>query len=185
MLVGSVLGVLFVSLIRRAMVEDPELPFPESVAASRFTRPGRRGAKAAKYLFYNMGSARWFPGRQFNIFAPDRDFFFRVGQLGKSTLRLGPLGTQAGAGHRRRLHLRRAHRQPGLYRRGIHHRAGTGALNFSGSVVAWGLLIPLLIYLPGTAIAGLSAGRRHRRELARPGQQPSGVSSCGRLPWAA
>src|SRR5215470_5150469 len=33
MVVGSVLGVLFVSLIRRVMVEDPELPFPESVAA--------------------------------------------------------------------------------------------------------------------------------------------------------
>src|SRR5689334_20888831 len=31
MLVGSVLGVLFVSLIRRVMVEDAELPFPESV----------------------------------------------------------------------------------------------------------------------------------------------------------
>src|SRR5712671_4868160 len=34
MVVGSVLGVLFVSLIRRVMVEDPELPYPESVAAS-------------------------------------------------------------------------------------------------------------------------------------------------------
>src|SRR6266852_8203422 len=28
MLVGCVLGVLFVSLVRRALVEDPELPFP-------------------------------------------------------------------------------------------------------------------------------------------------------------
>src|ERR1700730_13147902 len=27
-LVGSVLGVLFISLVRRVMVEDPELPFP-------------------------------------------------------------------------------------------------------------------------------------------------------------
>ncbi len=27
-LVGSVLGVLFVSLVRRVLVEDPELPFP-------------------------------------------------------------------------------------------------------------------------------------------------------------
>ena len=35
MIVGAVLGVLFVSLIRRVMVEDPELPFPESVAAWR------------------------------------------------------------------------------------------------------------------------------------------------------
>ncbi len=29
-LVGSVLGVLFISLVRRVMVVDPELPFPES-----------------------------------------------------------------------------------------------------------------------------------------------------------
>src|SRR5579871_1465904 len=54
MLVGSVLGVLFVSLIRRVMVEDRELPFPESVAASEIHKAGRAGAKAAKYLFYNI-----------------------------------------------------------------------------------------------------------------------------------
>src|SRR2546421_5120333 len=34
MVTGGVLGVLFVSLVRRVMVEDPTLPFPESVAAS-------------------------------------------------------------------------------------------------------------------------------------------------------
>src|SRR5580704_3175242 len=34
MLVGGALGILFVTLLRRVMVEDPELPFPESVAAS-------------------------------------------------------------------------------------------------------------------------------------------------------
>src|ERR1700758_3151050 len=45
MLVGSVLGVLFVSLIRRVMVEDPELPFPESVAASEVHKAGQGTAK--------------------------------------------------------------------------------------------------------------------------------------------
>ena len=92
MLVGSVLGVLFVSLIRRVMVEDPELPFPESVAASEIHKAGQAGAKAAKYLFYNMafGAAVFLTGA-FNLFAPNRDFFFHVGQLGKSTLRLGGL----------------------------------------------------------------------------------------------
>src|SRR5678810_1406694 len=35
MIVGSVLGVLFCSLIRRVMVEDRTLPFPESVAAAQ------------------------------------------------------------------------------------------------------------------------------------------------------
>src|SRR5216684_4253940 len=55
MLVGGVLGVLFVSLVRRVMVEDPDLPFPESVAASEIHKAGQRGAEAARYLFWNMG----------------------------------------------------------------------------------------------------------------------------------
>src|SRR6202163_2299135 len=82
MMVGSILGVLFVSLIRRVMVEDPELPFPESVAASEIHKAGQAGAKAAKYLFYNMafGAAVFLLGA-FNAFAPDRDFFFKLGQL--------------------------------------------------------------------------------------------------------
>ena len=54
-MVGSVLGVLFISLVRRVMVEDPELPFPESVAASEIHKAGQRGAEAAKYLFWNIG----------------------------------------------------------------------------------------------------------------------------------
>src|SRR5271169_5272729 len=32
MMIGSILGVLFVSLVRRVLAEDPTLPFPESVA---------------------------------------------------------------------------------------------------------------------------------------------------------
>src|SRR6478609_11233027 len=48
-MVGSILGVLFISLVRRVMVEDPELPFPESVAASEIHKAGQRGAQAAKY----------------------------------------------------------------------------------------------------------------------------------------
>src|SRR6266567_817409 len=50
MLVGSVLGVLFVSLVRRMLVEDPDLPFPESVAASQIHKAGQVGAQAAKFL---------------------------------------------------------------------------------------------------------------------------------------
>src|SRR5215469_13169232 len=94
MLVGSVLGVLFVSLIRRVMVEDRELPYPESVAASEVHKAGQSGAKSAKYLFYNIGiGAAIFLGGQFGIFAPDNSFFFNVGRFGASSLRLGPPGS--------------------------------------------------------------------------------------------
>src|ERR1700674_3575082 len=55
MMIGSVLGVLFVSLVRRVLVEDPTLPFPESVAASEIHKAGQRGAQAARYLFWNIG----------------------------------------------------------------------------------------------------------------------------------
>jgi putative OPT family oligopeptide transporter len=55
MVVGSILGVLFVSLVRRVMVEDPTLPFPESLAAAEIHKAGRRGAEAARYLFWNIG----------------------------------------------------------------------------------------------------------------------------------
>jgi putative OPT family oligopeptide transporter len=150
MLVGSVLGVLFVSLIRRVMVEDPELPFPESVAAAEIHKAGQAGAKAAKYLFYNMGfGALVYLGGVINIFAPDRDFFFRVGQLGKSTLRLGPLGSKQVLGAGGVSTFAAPTVSPAYIGVGYIIGPELAALNFSGSVVAWGLLIPLLIFFLG------------------------------------
>src|ERR1700688_4625003 len=75
MMMGGVLGVLFVSLVRRVMVEDPELPFPESVAASEIHKAGQRGAQAAKFLFYNIGIGGliYLLGR-FQLFASDEEF---------------------------------------------------------------------------------------------------------------
>src|SRR6202163_1795854 len=80
MMMGGILGVFFVSLVRRVMVEDPELPFPESVAAAEIHKAGQRGGQAARYLFYNMafGGITFLLGG-FNLFAGDRDFFFRMG----------------------------------------------------------------------------------------------------------
>jgi putative OPT family oligopeptide transporter len=150
MIVGAVLGVLFVSLIRRVMVEDPELPFPESVAAGEIHKAGQSGARAAKYLFYNMGfGAAVYLGGVFNIFAPDKDFFFRVGQLGRSTLRLGPAGstqvlTAGGVSTCAAPTV-----SPAFIGVGYIIGPELAALNFSGSVVVWGMLIPLLIFFLG------------------------------------
>src|SRR5258707_12220676 len=88
MMMGGILGVLFVSLVRRVMVDDPELPFPESVAAAEIHKAGQRGGEAAKFLFYNMAlGAMTFLMGAFNLFAQDRDFFFRMGDLGRSSVR--------------------------------------------------------------------------------------------------
>src|SRR5437660_9642536 len=89
MTTGGVLGVLFCSLVRRVLVEDPELPFPESVAASEIHKAGQHGAHGAKYLFWNMG----FGGCVYmlsalGLFATAGNFSVAVCGLGKGRLRL-------------------------------------------------------------------------------------------------
>ena len=94
MAVGGSLGILFVTLLRRVMVEDPELPFPESVAASQIHKAGQQGSQAAKLLFYNMG----FGGLvyllgAFQLFNASKAFVIHVGKLGAGMLRLGRTAT--------------------------------------------------------------------------------------------
>src|SRR5256714_9893686 len=92
-MVGSILGVLFISLVRRGMVEDPELPFPESLAAAEIHKAGQRGAQAAKYLFWNIGlGGLIFILGKFGLFAADQDIPFRIGNLGHTQVRLGTAG---------------------------------------------------------------------------------------------
>jgi len=55
MILGGFLGILFVTVLRRVMVEDRTLPFPESVAASEIHKAGQKGADAAVQLFKAMG----------------------------------------------------------------------------------------------------------------------------------
>jgi putative OPT family oligopeptide transporter len=150
MVVGSFLGVLFVSLIRRVMVEDPELPFPESVAAAEIHKAGQGGARGARYLFYNMGfGALVYLGGVFNLFAVDRDFFFNVGRLGLSKLKLGSSATTPVLNTGGVSTVAAPTVSPAYVGVGYIIGPELAALNFSGSVLAWGLLIPLLIFFLG------------------------------------
>jgi putative OPT family oligopeptide transporter len=149
-LVGSVLGVLFISLVRRVMVEDPELPFPESVAASEIHKAGQRGAEAARFLFWNIGiGGLIFLLGRVQLFSADADFPIRIGQLGASRVRLGgadstnilPTGgvTSFSAPSVSPAYL------------GVGYVIGPrlAGLQFSGGLLAWGFLVPLLIYFMG------------------------------------
>src|SRR5271165_3538355 len=150
MLVGSVLGVLFVSLVRRAMVEDPQLPFPESVAASQIHKAGQLGAQAAKYLFYNMAfAATVFLAGFFNLFATDKDWLFPVGTMGTSSLRLGPIGTTNTVPTGGVTVYSGPTISPAYVGVGYVIGPVLASLNFSGTIIAWGLLIPLLMYFMG------------------------------------
>ena len=150
MMTGSILGVLFVSLIRRVLVEDPTLPFPESVAASQIHKAGQVGAEAAKYLFYNMGlAAAIFLASAFGVFATDQDWFLPVGKLGRTTLRLGAPGSTNRLATGGVTVFSGPTISPAYVGVGYVIGPALAALNFSGSLIAWGLLVPLLIYFLG------------------------------------
>ncbi len=150
MAVGSVLGVLFVSLVRRALVEDPTLPFPESVAASEIHKAGRRGAEAARYLFWNIGLGALVQilGAM-NLFATDKSMFVRVGQLGRSFVRLGPQGSRTVLSTGAISTFDAPTVSPAYMGVGYVIGPSLAALQFSGGVLAWGVLVPLIMFFLG------------------------------------
>jgi putative OPT family oligopeptide transporter len=150
MTVGSVLGVLFVSLVRRVMVEDPELPFPESVAAAAIHKAGQRGAEAAKYLFWNIGvGGLVFMLGRFGLFAADRDFFFGVGDLGRSQVRLGSAGSTRILAAGGTTMVSAPSVSPAYLGVGYIIGIRLASIQFSGGVLAWGLMVPLLMFFLG------------------------------------
>jgi putative OPT family oligopeptide transporter len=149
-MVGSILGVLFISLVRRVMVEDPELPFPESVAASEIHKAGQRGAQAAKYLFWNIGVGGlvYILGK-FGLFAADQDFHFGVGTLGHSQVRLGRLGSPNVLATGGTSVFAAPSVSPAYLGVGYIIGVRLASIQFAGSVLAWGLLVPMMIYFLG------------------------------------
>ncbi len=160
MVIGSVLGVLFISLVRRGMVEDPELPFPESVAAGEIHKAGQRGAQAARHLFTNMGvGAAVYLAGVFKFFAPDKDLLLRIGQLGKSMVRVGGAGSDQIIKTGGTTMISGPTVSPAYLGVGYIIGPSLAALSFSGGVLAWGLLVPMIIYLLGPDLqAYLPAG---------------------------
>jgi putative OPT family oligopeptide transporter len=154
MIVGGVLGIMFVALLRRVMVEDVELPFPESVAASEIHKSGQSGSTGSKFLFSAMGfgaliqtlgqlkffAARW---QHFVKFAPK---MLGVGKSGSAAVKGGLLLSSPGV-------------SPAYIGVGYIIGPKLASLNFSGGLIAWGLLVPMIIYFlaPNLIAAGIIA----------------------------
>ncbi|MBI4705115.1 MAG: oligopeptide transporter, OPT family [Deltaproteobacteria bacterium] len=150
MIVGGLLGIFFVTLLRRVMVEDRDLPFPESVAAAEIHKAGQKGMSAAKNLFQAMavGAVVYLAGAA-KIFTASRDFVIHVGEIGRSIVRLG-VGAKATTIKAGGVATFAAPAISPAYL-GVGYIIGPelGALNFAGGLLAWGLFVPLFMYLLG------------------------------------
>ena len=162
MLVGGTLGVLFVIFLRRTLCEDPALPFPEAVAAAEIHKAGQKGASGGRYLFGTMGLAGFIELFKNSAgFAAVRDSVSGFVPFKISTITFLSRGKPFG--------------QPGTYAGGVSYSTplaspafmGVGyiigpklaALNFSGGVLAWLIMVPLIMFLSGegSALMNLAA----------------------------
>ena len=160
MVIGGTLGILFVTLLRRVMVEDPELPYPESVAASEIHKAGQQGSKAAKILFANMG----FGGLMYllgamNVFSANNSFLVNISALGKKLLLRTSSNPNVATATTGGATIFTAPDVSPAYL-GVGYIIGPrlASLNFAGSVLAWGLLVPLLTFILGPTIQAAHAG---------------------------
>jgi putative OPT family oligopeptide transporter len=153
MFVGGVVGILFVTILRRVMVEDRELPFPESVAASEIHKAGRSGKSGAKFLFWAMGLGALIQIlKQIQFFAASWEKFIAFAQK-KITFASGA-SVDAGGGAL----LSTPGVSPAYMGVGYIIGPNLAALNFTGGLLAWGLFVPLLLYFLGPElIASLQA----------------------------
>ncbi len=127
MIAGGILGIMFVALLRRVMVEDAELPFPESVAAAEIHKAGQTGGGGSKFLFGAMGMGALIQAlSKFQLFAPAYDKLISVGRGG--------------------ILFRSPDVSPAYMGVGYIIGPKLAALNFSGGVIAWGLLAPIIAY---------------------------------------
>ncbi|HQM35800.1 MAG TPA: oligopeptide transporter, OPT family [Candidatus Marinimicrobia bacterium] len=147
MLVGGVLGVLFVALLRRVMVEDVELPFPESVAAAEIHKAGQKGGTGAKFLFGAMGLGAGIQALiSLKVFTDLKDWFIT---FKKAIIQLGSSGSATGQSG---MVLTAPRVSPAYIGVGYIIGPKLASLNFSGGLLAWGLFVPILTYFIAPSI---------------------------------
>jgi putative OPT family oligopeptide transporter len=144
MLLGGLLGVLFVIVLRRTLVVEADLPFPESVAAAELVKAGQGGQTGAKYVFGAMGfAALWeLVKNSYGVqFALDHTRTFiemgtsKIEIMGKKITYFGGFMLETPAA------------SPLLVGVGFIVGPNISAVLFSGALTGWLLLVPISLFL--------------------------------------
>ena len=148
-LAGGLLGVLFIILLRRTLTVDMPLPYPEGFACYEMVISGQKGQTGARYVFGAMGI-----GALFKLFLDSggiaifKESITKVLTFPKAMINHfyvtdKPISMAHGGG----MSIATPLASPALM--GVGYLIGMryATINFSGSVLAWLFLIPLIIFL--------------------------------------
>lgn len=151
--IGGVLGVLFVIILRRALVVEADLPFPESVAASEIVKAGQKGQTGAGLVFTAMGiAALW------ELLKNDAGFHLikasasRFVHFGKSAIDIVGRKFEYSGG----MLLSTPEASPMVMGVGFIVGLRISAILFSGAVAGWLVLVPLALFLNPQLSVGIS-----------------------------
>jgi len=151
LLAGGLLGVFFIIILRRPLCVESDLPFPESTASAEIVKAGQHGSTdAPKYIFGAMGL-----GAVLQLLKDDKGFqlfldsvsFFRafpksvVQYFGYQKELLGKVNYAGGVA------FATPSASPALIGIGYIIGPSLAAINFSGGVIAWLVLIPLILFI--------------------------------------
>ena len=150
LLIGGGLGVMFIILLRRALVVDAKLPFPESTACAEIVKAGQEGETGAKYVFGAMGLGmvlqilKHSAGLQ--VFRESVGVLIRLPQSVVRHFAEGrrPLGNISHSGA---LAFSTPAISPALIGVGYIVGPKLSSIVFSGGVLAWLVFIPLALFL--------------------------------------
>jgi putative OPT family oligopeptide transporter len=144
MMIGGLLGVLFIIILRRTLVVEADLPFPESVAASEIVKAGQGGQTGAAYVFGAMGLAGlWELFKNSNGIHLIEDAAHRFVTFGRSTIQIAQDRIDYTGG----LLLATPAASPALMGVGFIVGMRVSAVLFAGAVLGWLVLVPLALFL--------------------------------------
>jgi putative OPT family oligopeptide transporter len=155
MAIGGILGVLFVIVLRRTLVVEADLPFPESIAAAEIVKAGQGGQTGASLVFGAMGlAALWELFKNSNGIHLVRDSASTFTNFARSNIEiLGEKVSYAGG-----ILFATPSASPALIGVGYIVGMRVSAVLFAGAVMGWLLLVPLSIFLNPALTAGLADG---------------------------
>lgn len=134
-LVGGILGVMYTIPLRRALVSNSDLPYPEGVAAAEVLKVGtgsRAGAAEGvagltAVVLGTLASALFSALAAAKIFAAEVAGYFKFGKVGATGLGASSSLALMGAGHLMGITV--------------------GIAMFAGLAIAWGVLVPIMTNL--------------------------------------
>ncbi len=153
MLLGGILGVLFVIFLRRVLVEDQTLPFPESQACAALVKAGQKGESGASYVFGSLGLGaliQFFKHPQgMQLFADSTSRFLTFAKS-KVTFVTSKNATLQTFSHQGGLFIQSPEASPAMMSVGYIIGPRLSAIVFSGGVLAWFVLVPAILFLQST-----------------------------------